>query len=170
AGHDDRFVLVGQRQDEYDAPRVSYVHVSTDAGQTFGAPNYFGDDGDQLGSVATNGEVFVAVGPNICLRSSDGGQAWDPCGLLGADYRGVTFTNGRFVVTYLDGLSTSKDGETWSPHAESMTGVPAEVVYGNGVYAGVRFYDRGTSEALSDWSFVSYGGFPLRAPAFLPLE
>jgi hypothetical protein len=48
--------------------------------------------------------------------------------------------------------------------------VPNEILYGNGVYAGVRFYDRGTSEALVDWSFTTHGGFPLRDLAFLPLE
>jgi hypothetical protein len=77
---------------------------------------------------------------------------------------------GYFVVTYLDGVSTSEDGESWSAHFVSSTGVPNEILYGNGVYAGVRFYDRGTSEALVDWSFTTHGGFPLRDLAFLPLE
>jgi len=169
AGHEHRFVLVGGHQAAHDAPKLSYVHVSADAGQSFGAPSYFGQDGDQLVSVASNGEVFVAVGPKRCLRSATG-ESWEPCGLLGSNYGAVSFTNQRFVVTYLDGVSTSSDGETWSVHVESMTGVPAEVVFGNGVYAGVRFYDRGTSEALGEWSFMTYGGFPLRDLAFLPLE
>ena len=51
-----------------------------------------------------------------------------------------------------------------------VVGVPGKVVYGNGLYAGVRFYDRGISEALVDWAFVTHGGFPLRDLAFLPLD
>ncbi|GEM_PF-2890012 len=169
AGHAGIFVLVGMHQDEYDSPKLAYVHRSTDGGQSFGAPSYFGEDGAQLESVASNGGRFVAVGPDVCLRSDDG-DAWDPCGLSGEGYGGVTFTNGRFVVTYLDGVSTSSDGEQWSAHLESPTGVPERVVYGNGVYAGVRYYDRGTSDALGEWAFVTHGSFPLRALEFMPLE
>jgi hypothetical protein len=169
AGHDQIFVLVGVHQDAWDQPKVSYVHRSSDAGQSFGAPSYFGQDGDQLTSVASNGERFVAVGPQQCLRSPDGVD-WAACGLLGSSYKAVSFTNGRFVVTYADGVSTSSDGENWSAHVESPAGVPGEVVFGNGVYAGVRYYDRGVSEALGDWAFVTHGGFPLRDLVFLPLE
>ena len=43
-------------------------------------------------------------------------------------------------------------------------------MFGNGVYVGVRYYDRGSSEALDEWAWVSHGGFPLRDLAFLPLE
>jgi hypothetical protein len=169
AGHGDLFVLVGMHQDNWDQPKVAYVHRSSDRGQSFAAPVYFGADGDQLTSIASNGERFVAVGPQQCLRSDDG-LDWGPCGLQGANYGGVSFTNKRFIVTYLDGLSTSSDGESWSVHVESATGVPVEMVFGNGLYAGVRFYDRGVSEDLGEWSYVSHSGFPLRDLAFLPLE
>jgi hypothetical protein len=173
AGHAGTFVVVGSHRDAYDQPKVAYVQRSLDAGLTFEAPMFFGEDGDHLTSVASNGERFVAVGPKQCLRSSDG-ATWDPCGLaalpLGGSFGGVTIANEYFVVTYLDGVSTSEDGETWSAHFESSAGVPNEIFYGNGVYAGVRFYDRGTSEALVDWSFMTHGGFPLRDLAFLPLE
>ena len=122
-----------------------------------------------LSSVASNGELFVAVGPNQCLRSPDG-LDWVECGVGGSGYGAVVYTRERFVVTYSDGLSTSADGENWSGHVESATGVPAEVVFGNGVYAGLRYYDRGTSEALDAWAFVNHGSFPLRDLAFLPIE
>ena len=169
AGHGGTFVAVGLHKDAYDAPEVAYVQRSTDAGLSFGAPEYFGEDGDWLGSIASNGERFVAVGPKVCLRSSDG-ASWEDCGVTASDFDAVSFTNGVFVLTYLDGLRTSEDGEDWSAHFESPTGVPAKVVYGNGVYAGLRFYDRGTSEALVEWAFVTHGGFPLRDLAFLPLD
>lgn len=169
ASHGGTWVLVGAHKDAWDAPKVSHVQVSSDAAASFGAPSWFGVDGDQLTSVASNGEVFVAVGPQQCLRSSDG-VTWDACGLLGSGYGAVSFTRDRFIVTYLDGVSTSSDGAEWSAHVESMTGVPNEVVYGNGVYAGVRFYDRGVSDALSEWAWTTRGGFPLRDLAFLALE
>ncbi|KIG19480.1 Alkaline phosphatase [Enhygromyxa salina] len=169
AGHAGTFVLVGSHKDSYDAPKVAYVQRSTDDGLSFGAPVYSGDDGDFLNSVATNGEVFVAVGPNQCLRSGDG-SSWESCGVGGSSYGAVSFTRDRFVVTYLDGVSTSDDGQSWSAHVESPTGVPAEIVFGNGVYAGLRYYDRGTSEVLGEWAYVNHGGFPLRDLAFLPVE
>lgn len=169
AGHGQIFVAVGEHRDEYDSPRVAYVHRSDDGGASFGAPSYFGEDGDFLRTVASNGETFVAVGPRVCLRSVDGID-WQDCGLSALEFGAVSFTNDRFVVTYEDGLSTSSDGESWSPHVESPTRVPAAMVYGNGVYAGLRYYDRGTSEALSEWSYVTHGSFPLRSLAFLPLE
>jgi hypothetical protein len=169
AGHGDLFVLVGIHQDAWDQPKVSYVHRSTDRGLSFEAPQWFGVDGDQLTSIASNGELFVAVGPQLCLRSVDG-VVWEPCGLSSSSFGAVSFSRGRFIVTYQDGLSTSSNGESWSAHVTSPTGVPTEVVFGNGVYAGVRYYDRGISEALGEWSYVTHGGFPLRDLAFLPLE
>ena len=169
AGQGETFVLVGMHQDDWDQPKVAYVHRSTDAGQSFGAPSYFGDAGDQLVSIASSGELFVAVGPAQCLRSP-AGEDWEPCGLSAGGFGAVSYLNGYFVVSYLDGVSTSTDGQAWSAHVVSPTGVPAEIVYGNGIYAGVRYYERGTSEALVDWSFVSHGAFPLRDLAFLPLE
>jgi hypothetical protein len=169
AGHGGEVVLVGAHKDAWDAPKQAYVHRSVDGGQTFGAPSYFGNDGDDLVAIASNLERYVAVGPVRCLGSDDGVD-WQPCGLAGIGYGSVSFTNNRFVVTYLDGVSTSVDGQTWSVHVESANGVPAEIVFGNGVYAGVRFYDRGISDSLGEWSFVSHGGFPLRDLAFLRLE
>jgi hypothetical protein len=172
AGHADTFVIVGVHQDNWDQPKVAYVQRSLDAGLVFEAPMYFGEDGDQLTSVASNGEHFVAVGPKQCLHSSDG-ATWDDCALEDATlggFGGVSLANDYFVVSYLDGVSTSEDGESWSAHFVSSTGVPNEILYGNGVYAGVRFYDRGTSEALIDWAFTSHGSFPLRDLAFLSLE
>ena len=170
AGLDDGTVVaVGAHKDAWDAPKVAYVHRSEDGGQSFAAPSFFGDDGDQLIAVASDGQTFVAVGPQQCLRSGDG-LDWQPCGLTGSGYGAVSFTRDRFVVTYLDGVSTSQDGENWSVHVESSTGVPAEVVFGNGLYMGVRFYDRGSSPTLGEWSWVSQSGYPLRDIAFLPLE
>ncbi|HVI01769.1 MAG TPA: hypothetical protein VM869_23805 [Enhygromyxa sp.] len=171
AGHEggDVFVLVGMHQEAWDQPKITYVQRSTDGGQTFEAPTWFGVDGDQLNSIASNGELFVAVGSQLCLRSADGAE-WEPCGLAGSSFGAVSFTRDRFIVTYLDGVSTSSDGLSWSAHVPSVTGVPGEVAFGNGMYVGVRYYDRGTSEALSEWSFVTHGGFPLRDLAFLPLE
>lgn len=173
AGHAGTFAIVGVHQDAWDQPEVAYVQRSLDAGLSFEPPQYFGEDGDWLTAIASNGQRFVAVGPTQCLRSDDAASFAD-CGLealpLGVSYGGVSLVNGYFVVTYLDGVSTSEDGESWSSHFVSSTGVPNEIAYGNGVYAGVRYYDRGTSEALVDWAFVSHGDFPLRDLAFLPLE
>lgn len=169
AGHGQTFVVVGGHQDAWDAPLVSFVQRSDDGGQSFAAPNTFGSDGDNLTAVAASDGVFVATGPNVCLRSEDG-DAWDDCGLDGAEFGRVSFTNDRFVVPYLDGVSTSIDGADWSPHVVSPTGVPPKVVFGNGLYAGIRYYDRGTSQALDAWTFSAHPSFPLRDLAFLALE
>jgi len=170
AGAGGAFVLVGMHKDGYDTPEVAYVQRSSDAGLSFDEPTFFGVDGEFLTAVATNGEVYVATGPQVCLRSVDAGASWDDCGLGAPSYGEVHFARERFIVTYLDGLSTSNDGADWSPHVESSNGVPPKVVFGNGVYAGVRYYDRGLSETLDVWTYSTHGGFPLRDLAFLALE
>lgn len=163
AAQADTFVVVGWTEDSYEAPKTSVILTSADRGLTWGPVDESFERLDAL--VAGNG-VFVAIGVSQCITSSDG-LAWQPCGPLSADYKGVSFVAGEFVLSTVEGLATSVDGLKWTTPTLPMLGTPAQLARGNGRYVGVRWTDRGWAEDLEAWTYTTFATEPMRALTFI---
>lgn len=160
----DTFVVVGWTEDAYDAPKTSAITTSADAGLTWGAVD---ESRPRLDTVVAGNDTFIALGAEVCLRGSDGVN-WDDCGLGQAQYIGVSFAGGEFVVVTPAGIATATDGETWTPPVMPPFGAPKLVARGNDRWVGIRWTDRGFAEKIEDWTYASYTTEPLRALVFVP--
>ena len=163
AAQGSTFVVVGWTEDSYESPKTSVIVTSADLGVTWGAVD---ESFERLDAIAAGNDAFVAIGVSQCLRSSDG-VTWDVCGPLSADYKGVSFAGGEFVLSTVEGLATSLDGVQWTTPALPRAGTPAQLARGNGHYVGVRWTDRGWSEDLEGWTYATWATEPLRALVFV---
>lgn len=164
AAQGDIFVVAGWTEDSYEAPKTSAILTSPDRGLTWGPVD---ESFERLDALAAGNGVFVAIGVSQCLTSSDG-LAWAACGPLSADYKGVSFAGGEFVLSTNEGLVTSLDGVAWTTPVLPMQGTAAQLARGNGRYVGVRWTDRGWATELEEWSYATWATEPLRALVFLP--
>ena len=104
---------------------------------------------NRLTSVAYGAPGFVAVGQSgTLLKGNSSGIGWQPKTSGTTDYlEGMTFGNNLFLAVYADGITTSPDGLTWTPLAQTF----------GGVY-GAHLRKRGLS---SVYRWLSGRGYPL---------
>jgi hypothetical protein len=163
AAQGSTFVVAGWTEDSYEAPKTSAILTSTDLGVTWGPVD---ESFARLDALAAGNNTFVAIGVSQCLRSPDG-VAWVDCGPLSADYKGISFAGGEFVLSTTEGLATSIDGLQWTTPMLPEAGTPAQLARGNGRWVGVRWTDRGWSEDLENWTYSTWATEPLRALVFI---
>lgn len=164
AAIDATFVIVGWTEDSYEAPKTSAIFSSPDGGLTWGPVD---ETRPRLDAVVAGGGVFVALGAEVCLRGVDG-VTWEDCKVGAAEYIGVSYTGGEFVLTTGEGLATSLDGLAWTVPVMPGFGAPKLLARGDGRWAGIRWTDRGFAEALDAWTYTSHATEPLRAIVFVP--
>jgi len=119
---------------------------------------------DRTFTVNNISSIFVAVGVNTTMYSSDG-VTWNPPTTVNGNWTSVTYGNNKFVVVGVNKTMYSSDGVTWNPPT-SITGSWTSVTYGKNLFVAVG---NGTTMYSSDgvtwvptsateyWRCVTYG-------------
>jgi hypothetical protein len=112
--------------------------------------------GKSINDVAFGNNLFVAVGSDALIQTSQDGKNWTYRQVeFGQNLNGVTFGDGRFVAVGLHGLILwSYDGKVWKKSSNKALYSFNSVAYANGMFvlvgnSGVI----GTSPDGSTWSY-----------------
>jgi hypothetical protein len=98
----------------------SLVQRSTDHGATWSTAGITGLSGDYFG-IGSKGDLYVAVGVNVCSTSPDG-LTWTARTIPAGTYNAVAWTGSLFVATGNGGkCATSPDGITWTARTTGTT-------------------------------------------------
>src|SRR5688572_11679698 len=114
-----------------------------------------------LTSIAFGNGIFVAVGANGTIATSNNGMDWTKvnAGVTGASGR-VRFVNDRFFVWGFGPVIMSTDGNSWTPPGIGFS----DITFANGKYYAVpNNHQLALSTNLVDWTYHSAnqpsGGF-----------
>lgn len=112
------------------------------------------------GLAAGNGRM-AAVNSGRLIISEDGAR-WEPVmSLLGQQIYKVHFAGGQFIATTDQQIvATSRDGINWSQGRVNLPSTPEKVVYGKGIYVGVRDHFFASMDG-TNWSVT---GAPINTP------
>ena len=120
---------------------------------------------DNWSSIAYNGSLFVAVGKQKYMYSSNGIDWVDfNSPSQGASPLAIAFGNGLFVVLYSSFVQTSPDGTTWTKTylPDGTAATYSAMIYGGGKFVAISQYGFGIcSEDGVNWTKVT---LPREAP------
>lgn len=100
----NEMIIVGDDEEIQKASGGAFVQKNTGGGE-------------RLYAVAFGNNVWLACGANgKILKSTDNGESWADKSYGSADYMGIEYKNGRFVMVDQDGkgLYSTDDGESWT--------------------------------------------------------
>ena len=90
---------------------------------------------NNIGGVAYGNGKWVCVSSGNSAVSVDNGVTWTTYTVAQLSFaNGVSFANGRFVCTDLNGINYSTDGQTWTEVTIASNGLPIDVIFQGGFY------------------------------------
>lgn len=130
-------------------------------GTAWGSPIFaIGSGSDYVLDVAFGGGIFVAVGSNGKISTTNDGATWTArtSGTTSV-FSGVDFANGNFIAVGTGGvIVTSSNAASWTPQASGVTKDLRAAVFGAGIYVVVGTDGEiVTSPNLSTWTHRNSG-------------
>jgi len=133
-----------------DDGRRSYAADGTDWKYSAGA------SGVKTTLLAFGKGVFVGIGDDLVVLSSDGGSSWTLGPKLAAPVLGLVFAEDHFTAVGQNHVLTSSDGASWQDQASSTVG--GALAYGHGTYVMVRDNSIWRSSDGRTWGAASATG------------